>query len=70
MVHAAPHEITLVPVGRDQHRARRLEGSLIVPLVKSVIMGGSISCRHVNARPKPIFNDPEPPQSSSRPAGP
>jgi purine nucleosidase len=62
MVHAAPHEITLVPVGPLTNIALALEKDpSIVPLVKEVIiMGGSISGGNVNAAAEAnIFNDPE-----------
>jgi hypothetical protein len=53
MIHAAPHEITLVPVGPLTNIALAIEKDpSIVPLVKEVIiMGGSgqISCRSVGA---------------------
>jgi purine nucleosidase len=62
MVHAAPHEITLVPVGPLTNIALAVEKDpSIVPLVKEVIiMGGSISGGNVNgAAEANIFNDPE-----------
>src|SRR6266436_5897427 len=51
MVHAAPHEITLVPVGPLTNIALAIQKDpSIVPLVKEVIlMGGSISGGNVNA---------------------
>src|SRR5882757_1513480 len=51
MVHAAPHEITLVPVGPLTNIALAVEKDpSIVPLVKEVIiMGGSITGGNVNA---------------------
>jgi purine nucleosidase len=62
MVHAAPHEITLVPVGPLTNIALAVEKDpSMVPLVKEVIlMGGSISGGNVNAAAEAnIFNDPE-----------
>jgi purine nucleosidase len=62
MVHAAPHEITLVPVGPLTNIALAVsKDPSIVPLVKEVIlMGGSISGGNVNAAAEAnIFNDPE-----------
>jgi purine nucleosidase len=62
MVHAAPHEITLVPVGPLTNIALALQKDpSIVPLVKEVIiMGGSISGGNVNAAAEAnIYNDPE-----------
>jgi len=62
MVHAAPHEITLVPVGPLTNIALAVERDpSIVPLVKEVIlMGGSISGGNVNAAAEAnIYNDPE-----------
>jgi purine nucleosidase len=62
MVHAAPHEITLVPVGPLTNIALALEKDpSIVPLVKEVIiMGGSITGGNVNAAAEAnIYNDPE-----------
>jgi purine nucleosidase len=62
MVHASPHEITLVPVGPLTNIALAvLKDPSIVPLVKEVIlMGGSISGGNVNAAAEAnIFNDPE-----------
>ena len=62
MVHAAPHEITLVPVGPLTKIALALEKDpSIVRLVKEVIlMGGSISGGNVNAAAEAnIYNDPE-----------
>lgn len=62
MVHAAPHEITLVPVGPLTNIAMAvLLDSSIVPLVKEVVlMGGSISGGNVNAAAEAnIYNDPE-----------
>ena len=62
MVHAAPHEITLVPVGPLTNIAMAvLRDSSIVPLVKEVVlMGGSISGGNVNAAAEAnIYNDPE-----------
>jgi purine nucleosidase len=62
LVHAAPHEITLVPVGPLTNIALALEKDpSIVPLVKEVIlMGGSISGGNVNAAAEAnIYNDPE-----------
>jgi purine nucleosidase len=62
MVHAAPHEITLVPVGPLTNIALAIEKDpTIIPLVKEVIiMGGSITGGNVNASAEAnIYNDPE-----------
>src|SRR3977135_4005354 len=62
LVHASPHEITLVPVGPLPNIALAVEKDpSIVPLVKEVIlMGGSISGGNVNAAAEAnIYNDPE-----------
>ena len=62
MVHAAPHEITLVPVGPLTNIALAVEKDpSIVPLVKEVvIMGGSITGGNVNAAAEAnIYGDPE-----------
>jgi inosine-uridine nucleoside N-ribohydrolase len=62
MVHAAPHEITLVPVGPLTNIALAVEKDpSIVRLVKEVIlMGGSIAGGNVNAAAEAnIYNDPE-----------
>jgi len=62
MVHAVPHEITLVPVGPLTNIALAVEKDpSIVPLVKEVVlMGGSISGGNVNAAAEAnIANDPE-----------
>lgn len=62
MVHASPHEITLVPVGPLTNIALALlKDPSIVPLVKEVIlMGGAISGGNVNAAAEAnIYNDPE-----------
>jgi purine nucleosidase len=62
LVHASPHEITLVPVGPLTNIALALEKDpSIVPLIKEVIlMGGSISGGNVNAAAEAnIYNDPE-----------
>jgi purine nucleosidase len=62
MVHSAPHEITLVPVGPLTNIALAVEKDpSIVPLVKEVIlMGGSITGGNVNASAEAnIYNDPE-----------
>ena len=62
MVHAAPHEITLVPVGPLTNIALAvLKDPSIVPLVKEVIiMGGAIGGGNVNAAAEAnIYNDPE-----------
>jgi purine nucleosidase len=62
MVHATPHEITLVPVGPLTNIALAvLKDPSIVPLVKEVIiMGGSITGGNVNAAAEAnIYNDPE-----------
>src|SRR5580658_9854196 len=61
-IHAAPHEITLVPVGPLTNIALAVEKDpSIVPLVKEVvIMGGSISGGNVNAVAEAnIYGDPE-----------
>ena len=62
LIHAAPHEITLVPVGPLTNIALAVEKDpSIVPLVKEVVlMGGSISGGNVNAAAEAnIYNDPE-----------
>src|SRR5262245_23452386 len=62
LVHASPHEITLVPVGPLTNIAVAVEKDpSIVPLVKEVIlMGGSITGGNVNAAAEAnIYNDPE-----------
>jgi inosine-uridine nucleoside N-ribohydrolase len=62
MVHAAPHEITLVPVGPLTNIALAIsKDPSIVPLVKEVIiMGGSITGGNVNGSAEAnIYNDPE-----------
>ena len=62
MVHEAPHQITLVPIGPLTNIALAIEKDpSIVPLVKEVIlMGGSISGGNVNASAEAnIYNDPE-----------
>jgi inosine-uridine nucleoside N-ribohydrolase len=62
LVHASPHEITLVPVGPLTNIALAvLKDPSIVPLVKEVIlMGGSIKGGNVNASAEAnIYNDPE-----------
>jgi len=62
MVHALPHELTLVPVGPLTNIALAvLKDPSIVPLVKEVvIMGGSITGGNVNAAAEAnIYNDPE-----------
>ena len=62
MVRAAPHELTLVPVGPLTNIALAvLKDPSIVPLVKEVIlMGGSITGGNVNAAAEAnIYNDPE-----------
>jgi len=62
LVHASPHDITLVPVGPLTNIALAVEKDpSIVPLVKEVIlMGGSISGGNVNAAAEAnIYNDPE-----------
>lgn len=61
-IHAAPHEIALVPVGPLTNIALAvLKDPSIVPLVKEVVlMGGSISGGNVNAAAEAnIYNDPE-----------
>lgn len=62
LVHASPHEITLVPVGPLTNIALAVEKDpSIVPLVREVIlMGGGISGGNVNASAEAnIYNDPE-----------
>ncbi len=62
MVHGAPHEITLVPVGPLTNIALAVEKDpSIVPLVKEVIlMGGSIGGGNSTAAAEAnIYNDPE-----------
>jgi inosine-uridine nucleoside N-ribohydrolase len=62
LIHASPHEITLVPVGPLTNIALAVEKDpSIVPLVKEVIlMGGSISGGNVTAAAEAnIYNDPE-----------
>jgi inosine-uridine nucleoside N-ribohydrolase len=62
LVHASPHEITLVLVGPLTNIALAVEKDpSIVPLVKEVILrGGSISGGNVNgAAEANIYNDPE-----------
>jgi len=62
LVHAAPHEITLVPIGPLTNIALAVKKDpSIVPLVKEVIlMGGSITGGNVNAAAEAnIYNDPE-----------
>ena len=62
MVHAAPHEITLVPIGPLTNIALAVEKDpTIVPLVKEVIlMGGSITGGNSTAAAEAnIYNDPE-----------
>jgi purine nucleosidase len=62
LIHAAPHDITLVPVGPLTNIALAIEKDpSIVPLVKEVIlMGGSIKGGNVNAAAEAnIYNDPE-----------
>jgi inosine-uridine nucleoside N-ribohydrolase len=62
MVHAAPHEITLVAIGPLTNIALAIQKDpTIVPLVKEVIlMGGSISGGNVNAAAEAnLYNDPE-----------
>src|SRR6266568_4373152 len=62
LVHASPHEITLVPVGPLTNIALAVKKDpTIVPLVKEVIlMGGSINGGNVNAAAEAnIYNDPE-----------
>jgi inosine-uridine nucleoside N-ribohydrolase len=62
LVHASPHEITLVPVGPLTNIALAVEKDpSIVPLVKEVIlMGGSLNGGNVNASAEAnIYNDPE-----------
>jgi purine nucleosidase len=62
IVHAAPHEITLVPVGPLTNIALAvLKDPSIVPLVKEVIlMGGGITGGNATAAAEAnIYNDPE-----------
>jgi len=62
LVHASPHQITLVPVGPLTNIALAVEKDpSIIPLVKEVIlMGGSISGGNVTAAAEAnIYNDPE-----------
>src|SRR5437868_11149083 len=62
MVHAAPHELTLVPVGPLTNIALAVSiDPSIIPLVKEVIlMGGAITGGNVNAAAEAnIYNDPE-----------
>ena len=62
MVHSAPHEITLLPVGPLTNIALAvMKDPSIIPLVKEVIlMGGSITGGNVNAAAEAnIYNDPE-----------
>jgi purine nucleosidase len=62
LIHASPHEITLVPVGPLTNIALAVEKDpSIVPLIKEVIlMGGSIKGGNVNAAAEAnIYNDPE-----------
>ena len=62
MVHASPHEITLIPIGPLTNIALALQKDpSIASLVKQVvIMGGSISGGNVNAAAEAnIYNDPE-----------
>jgi len=62
LVHASPHEITLVPVGPLTNIALAVEKDpSIIPLVKEVIlMGGSITGGNVTAAAEAnIYNDPE-----------
>jgi inosine-uridine nucleoside N-ribohydrolase len=62
LVHASPHELTLVPVGPLTNIALAVEKDpSIVPLVREVIlMGGSIKGGNVNASAEAnIYNDPE-----------
>ena len=62
MIHAEPHQITLVPIGPLTNIALAVEKDpSIVPLVKGVVlMGGSISGGNVNASAEAnIYGDPE-----------
>jgi inosine-uridine nucleoside N-ribohydrolase len=62
MVHASPHEITLVPIGPLTNIALAIQKDpSIIPLVKEIIlMGGSITGGNVNASSEAnIYNDPE-----------
>lgn len=62
LIHASPHEITLVPVGPLTNIALAIQKDpTIIPLVKEVIlMGGSVKGGNVNAAAEAnIYNDPE-----------
>jgi inosine-uridine nucleoside N-ribohydrolase len=62
LVHASPHEITLVPIGPLTNIALAVEKDpSVVSLVKEVIlMGGGITGGNVNAAAEAnIYNDPE-----------
>ncbi len=62
LVHASPHEITLVPIGPLSNIALAIEKDpSIIPLVKEVIlMGGSISGGNATAAAEAnIYGDPE-----------
>ena len=62
LVHAYPHQITLVPVGPLTNIALAIQKDpSIIPLVKEVIlMGGSVKGGNVNAAAEAnIYNDPE-----------
>jgi purine nucleosidase len=62
LVHASPHEITLVPIGPLTNIALAIEKDpSIIPLVKEVIlMGGSISGGNATAAAEAnIYGDPE-----------
>lgn len=62
LIHAYPHEITLVPVGPLTNIALAIQKDpTIIPLVKEVIlMGGSLKGGNVNAAAEAnIYNDPE-----------
>ena len=62
LIHANPHQITLLPIGPLTNIALAVEKDpSIVPLVKEVIlMGGSISGGNVNASAEAnIYGDPE-----------
>src|SRR5260221_506281 len=73
LVHANPHQITLVPIGPLTNIALAIEKDpSIVPLVKEVIiMGGSITGGNVNASAEAnIANDPEAAQVVFQPGWP
>jgi purine nucleosidase len=62
LIHASPHEITLVPIGPLTNIALAVEKdpSIVALVNEVVIMGGSINGGNVNASAEAnIFNDPE-----------